>query len=165
MALKRILKDVGLYDSDNIWKQQLDKVKLYNLKFETDKTRVGVGEIEHATGFEQPKIEFTFKGRDEKGYHLIATNDVSGKGIRLVTAEQDIDGKSATVEIEARGRAFDVDRGDNERGKAAEQKITFNCMYVRETVNGNVVFEYDAINNILIIDGVDLMAETNAILA
>lgn len=89
--------------------------------------------------------------------------DLSGLQLRFVGSYQDDDrGTYHQCQITVRGRHQKIARGDQKPGENGEFKVTTACTYYKEEWDGVVVIEDDPLNSILIVDGVDLMAEHRA---
>ncbi|OVV85947.1 phage major tail tube protein, partial [Klebsiella pneumoniae] len=63
------------------------------------------------------------------------------------------------VELVVRGRHKEVDSGEWKTGESNSTKVSSVNCYAKLTINGEVLYEVDAINMIEVVDGVDLMEE------
>lgn len=85
---------------------------------------------------------------------------LTGAQLRFVgNYQDDSTGAVSTCEIVVRGRHETITRGEQKPGEAGEFGVTTACTYYKESWDGVVVIEDDALNGILIVDGEDLMAE------
>lgn len=88
---------------------------------------------------------------------------LTGVQIRWVGSFQNDDtGEITPIEIVARGRHEEIDRGDLKSGELGEFKVKTACAYYKEVWNGRTEIEDDPLGGRLIVDGVDLMAAHRA---
>ncbi|MGX7817976.1 phage major tail tube protein [Klebsiella pneumoniae] len=73
--------------------------------------------------------------------------------------QRDDTGEVQAVELVVRGRHKEVDSGEWKTGESNSTKVSSVNCYAKLTINGEVLYEVDAINMIEVVDGVDLMEE------
>jgi P2 family phage contractile tail tube protein len=61
------------------------------------------------------------------------------------------------VEIIVRGRHSEIDRGESKVGDDTEMKMVTECVYYKEIVNGETLFEIDILNMVHMVGNVDTM--------
>ena len=82
---------------------------------------------------------------------------VDGVQLRFAAASQRDDTQEVdSVEIIVRGRHSESDRGEAKVGDDTEVKITTECVYYKETLHGETLFEIDLHNMIHMVAGVDV---------
>ncbi|OZI26842.1 phage major tail tube protein [Bordetella genomosp. 9] len=102
------------------------------------------------------KLEWTCAGYVKKVLQQMGNGTVDGVQLRFMAAYQrDDTGAVDTVEIVFRGRHSELDRGDSKVGDDTEWKISTECVYYKETLNGEVLIEVDIFNLLEMIGGVD----------
>jgi len=90
---------------------------------------------------------------------------LDGNAIRFVGAYQrDDTGAWQSVEIYARGRIEELDRGEQKVGDVGEHTVKMALVYYREVIDGTTYTEIDILNHIELINGVDRLAEARAII-
>lgn len=88
-----------------------------------------------------------------------ATN-VAGVYLRFAGFYQSQEtGAADTIEIIMRGRHTTIAFGDQQEGEVGEFSVTSTLAYYKLVWGGRTEIEYDPLNGILIVDGVDIEAE------
>ncbi|MDR6642775.1 P2 family phage contractile tail tube protein [Luteibacter sp. 1214] len=165
MSLPQVLKNYNVFqDSDN-WAGLISSFTRPKLTRKTEDVNNGgmAGPVEIDMG--QDKVECSFSGNGFliSALRAYAATTVDAVGLRFVGAYQnDATGAYASVEVYVRGRYKEIDPGDAKTQTVGEFKYIMPCAYYRETINGKVMIEYDALNNILIVDGIDVLAAQRA---
>lgn len=156
----RVLKSARVFNrKTGAFVKTFEKFGLPNFKQETDDVMKSVGKVKIGTGFEQPESDLETYGDAD---FLLAAFGTSCD-LRIVGSYQSESGGQETREVIGRGNIFDFGRPEmkmNEKEGAGKPKITW--VYYRETLGSKVIFEYDANNDIVIVNGVDLMAAHRA---
>lgn len=84
--------------------------------------------------------------------------------LRYAGAFEREDGTTDAVEIYVRGRHEEIEAGEDEPGKASEEKVKTALSYYREVINGVDVIEIDVLGFVFIVDGVDRLQAQRDIL-
>ena len=63
------------------------------------------------------------------------------------------------VEIVCRGRVSEIDEGNSKSGDDTEHTYKLSLTYYKKTVNGTDLIEIDNLNNVLMVNGKDRLAE------
>lgn len=82
--------------------------------------------------------------------------------IVLRAAARSVDDTVDPLKITLIGKFIKLSSGAWEPGKAADQAYEIDLDYYKYEDNGEVAFEVDKMNNILIVDGVDINADTRS---
>jgi P2 family phage contractile tail tube protein len=167
MALPRVLKNFNLSQDGESWLGKVATVTLPKLSRKTEDLINGgmAGPVEIDLG--QEKIEIAFSANEllRGPMRAYAATTVDAVGLRWSGAYQSDDtGLYDAVEVVARGRYKEIDPGDSKAQTLTEVKYTMPCAYYKLTVNGSIEIEYDALANILIVDGIDVLAAQRAAL-
>lgn len=119
--------------------------------------------MDYIIGVEKIEMDWTYGGMALSAFNFGAPLH-DANTLRYVGAYQDDDGTSFRVEVFVRGRITEMDFGGRKPGENTVTKYKTICSYYRLEVDGGLLVEIDIPNNILFSDGVDRMAEINAIL-
>lgn len=102
------------------------------------------------------KFEWTVGGYAAQVMKQIGTTSADGVQLRFMGAYQrDDTGAVDAVEIVVRGRHSELDRGEAKVGEDTEWKISTECVYYKETWNGEVLLEIDTFGMIDMMGGID----------
>jgi len=110
------------------------------------------------------KIEFTIGENDKevlKSYGDPRADGVSFRFMGAYMADSGSDGVEA-VEIEVRGRLGKIDHGTAKRHQLTENKVEMHLTYYRYSSDGQNLLEIDVLSNVLIVNGVDRLAQVRA---
>lgn len=118
----------------------------------------GMGEFTVIHGIEKLELELTSKGYDAELFKS-ASHKINGNLLRYQGAlhKEDEDDYAELVG-EARGRIIEADPGSDKAGEGGEHKFKYALTYWKETLDGEVIFEADLMNNKLVIGGKDIRA-------
>lgn len=168
MALPRVLKDMMIFNDAEAYMGEAKTIALPKLARKLEAYR-GAGmdrAIMIDMGAEDDlTIEHSYGGPIRQIFQQHALMLTGAVGIRFVGAYQnDETGGLDTVEIVVRGRHSEIDMGSAEPGEMGEFKVVTACSYYKLVWNGVTLIEDDPINMVLIVDGVDRMAERRAAL-
>lgn len=111
--------------------------------------------------FGSQTIEFQFRALDEQMVKLMEPRRktivlrASQQGYNVTSGEKRYDG----LKISVRGVPKSSEGGKIAVGKPTESKVTLEITYYKVEKNGKVLIEYDKLNMIYIIDGVDYLEE------
>ena len=145
MALPRKLKHLNIFNAGNNWMGIAESVTLP--KF----TR----KLENYRGGGMPGSVGIDLGLDDGALDTEMTMQLRFTG----SIQRDDTGEVQAVELVVRGRHKEVDSGEWKTGESNSTKVSSVNCYAKLTINGEVLYEVDAINMIEVVDGVDLMEE------
>lgn len=116
----------------------------------------GAAHVDFGLDDDALKVEWTCGGYVRELLKQMGASTVDGVQLRFMGAYQRDDTNEVdSVEIVIRGRHAELDRGESKVGEDTEWKISTNCVYYKETLNGEVIVEHDIFNLISMIGGVD----------
>ena len=164
MALPRKLKHLNVCNAGNNWQGLVESITLPKLTRKFEKYRGGgmAGGVDIDMGLDDGALdtEFTVGGTEALLFKQLGTATVDGVQLRFTgSIQRDDTGEVQAVELVVRGRHKEVDSGEWKTGESNSTKVSSVNCYAKLTINGEVLYEVDAINMIEIVDGVDLMEE------
>lgn len=164
MPLPKKLKNMNTFVDGRSYAGQANEVTPPNLARKTEAYRGGGlgGAVHTDMGLDDDamQMEFTIGGYEAELVKLQSRTTAGGVMLRFAGAFQaDDTGQVTAVEIEVNGRIQQLDRGTYKHGDDSTTKATLNCVYYKETVNGQVVQEIDILGMVHVIDGVDILEE------
>lgn len=162
MALPSNLKHMNLFADGVSLVGEIDEVSLPKLTRKTEDYLGGgmVAPVQIDLHQEKLEMEITCAGylRDAITQYGLAKAD--GGMWRFAGAYQrDDTGDVMAVEIIARGRFSELDRGKAKVGSKSETKMKAALTYYKESIDGVDQIEIDAINFVFVIRGVDMLAK------
>lgn len=167
MAFASKLKDMMLFNAGRSYIGQVSTVTLPKLTRKLEEWR-GAGmdmPIKVDMGGEAMDLEFTCGGPMRDVLEQFGVMKASAGMLRFAGAYQDDStGKTTAVEVTARGRYEEIDMGDAKIGEDTEFKAKMSLSYYRLDWNGVPVIEIDTINMVMIVNGVDRLADRRAAL-
>lgn len=162
--LPRILKNMNLTVDGISHIGETETVTPPKLSRKTEAWRgggmAGAAHVDMGLDDDALKMEWTIGGYSKEVMTQIGIAKIDGTALRFSGAfQRDDTGQISTVEIVARGRHQEADRGEFKVGDKNSTKVSTNCVYYRETVDGVVVQEVDVLNMVHIVNGVDVLKE------
>ena len=162
MALPAKLKKFMLFNDGNKYGGEVPEVALPKLSRKMEDYQAGgmSGPIKVDFGQEAITLEWTAGGflRDVLTQWGALKHDAVLLRFAGAYQREDSDAVDA-VEIVVRGRHQEVDMGTAKSGDDTAFKVTTACSYYKLSVNGEVLMEFDFINSVEKIGGVDLLAK------
>lgn len=165
MALPKTLKNFDLFQNGESFMGQTRSVTLPKLARKMEDYRAGGmdGTLKLDTGADAMELSFAAGGYLASAIRQYGATSVGAVQLRWAGAYQAEDtGMYESVEIVARGRYSEIDRGDAKTGDNTEHKFTMQVAYYKESVNGVTLIEIDVPNNQFIVDGFDILAAQRA---
>ncbi|MCD9123996.1 phage major tail tube protein [Cupriavidus sp. UGS-1] len=159
MALPAKLKDLMLFNDGNAYKGEVPEVVLPKLTRKMEEYRAGgmSGPVPIDFGQEAIQMEWTAGGFLLDVMRQYGALKHDAVGLRFAGAYQREDSeKVIAVEIVVRGRHSEVDPGTAKSGEDTEFKVITRASYYKLTVDGEVIQEFDFVNGIERVGGVDL---------
>ncbi|MBF0445093.1 MAG: phage major tail tube protein [Magnetococcales bacterium] len=158
------LKDFSLFVDGRGLAGKVTELTPPKLVVKTEEHRAGgMGvPIDIDMGLEKLMCEFTLSEYNTEVLKLFGLASGSPVKATLKGASQSDDGSVASVLIVVRGMFTEIDMGTWKAATKTEKKCKVSCRYYRLEVNGEVIYEVDAVNMIRIVDGVDQMVEIRA---
>jgi P2 family phage contractile tail tube protein len=168
MGLPRKLKIMMMFIDGRGYAGETTSVTLPNLSRKLEAYRgggmSGAVKLDMGAG-DDLDLEHSYGGPIREVIRQYGLPSLTGVQLRFVGSyEADDTGELTTVEIVARGRHEEIDRGEQKPGEAGEFKVKTACAYYKEIWNGRTEVEIDRLAGIEIVDGVDLMAAHRAAL-
>lgn len=167
MGLPRKLKDLMLFNAGVAYVGEVGSVTLPKLSRKLEAWRGGGmdGEVKVDLGQEAMEMEFTCGGLMLDVLRQFGVMTAAGVMLRFAGAYQrDDTGAVDKVEVIVRGRHEEIDMGEAKGGEDTEFKVKSSLAYYKLVVNGRTEIEIDPINMVLIVGGVDRLAERRAAL-
>jgi uncharacterized protein len=162
MGLPRKLKNFILHVNGAPYGGEVPELSLPKLARKMDGYRAGGmgGEVKIDMGQEPIELEYTAGGMvsDLLANYGAVTHDALLARFTGAYQREDT-GQIDSIEVIVRGRDEEIDFGSQKPGDGTETKHKVTCSYYKLSRNGVAVIEIDLINNILIVNGVDRMAE------
>lgn len=161
MALPRVLKNFDLSQNGSNWLGQVNSVTQPKWTRKMEEVINGglAGPVKVDLGMEAPELTFSAGGFLREALNAYAATTVDAVPLRFTGAYQDDStGLYDSVEIFARGRYSEIDPGESKAQTVSEWKYTMPLAYYRLTINGEVVLEYSALDNVMIVNGIDVLA-------
>lgn len=162
MALPAKLKHYMLFNDGNKYGGEVPEIALPKLSRKMEEYRAGgmSGPVFIDFGQEAIQLEWTAGGfmRDVLTQWGALRHDAVPLRFAGGYQREDSDSVDA-VEIVVRGRHKEVDMGTAKSGEDTAFKVTTVASYYKLSVNGETLMEFDFINGIENIGGVDLMAK------
>lgn len=163
MGLPRTLKNMMLYNEGQNYMGEVKTVTLPTLTRKIEEWRGGgmPGAIGMDMGMDGlTELASTFGGPMRDILRQFGALRVNGVYMRFAGFyQQDDTAQSDNIEVIVRGRHTEIEMGDQEVGEMGEFKVTSTLAYYKLVWNGRTEIEYDPLNMIFIVNGVDLMAE------
>lgn len=161
MGLPRTLKAMMVFNEGQGYLAEAKSVTLPTLTRKMEDWRIGGGVLAMDMGMDGVlELTSTFGGPERQFLRQFGIAKVNGIYLRFVGSYQKDDTAAIdTVEVVVRGRHSEIEMGDQEVGEVGEFKVVSALAYYKLIWNGRTEIEYDPLNMVLIVDGVDLMAE------
>ncbi|RJF92993.1 phage major tail tube protein [Sphingomonas cavernae] len=161
MGIPSKLKDMMLFNNGNNYLGQIASVTPPVLTRKMEEWRGGGmrAPVKVDLGMEALTMEWTCGGFMREVMAQWGEPTLDGIQLRFVGAYQrDDTGAYDTVEIVARGRHEEIDMGEAKVGEDTEFSVTTALAYYKLSVNGSVVQEFDLLNMVEIVNGVDRLS-------
>ncbi|CUI71131.1 phage major tail tube protein [Achromobacter xylosoxidans] len=161
MGMPSKLKNMNLYNDGQSYLGVVTAVTVPKLTRKMEAFRGGgmLGSAKADFGLDDDamKMEWTIGGYVKQILQQYGAVGVDGVQLRFAAAFQRDDTQEVdSVEIVVRGRHSEIDRGESKVGDDTEVKITTECVYYKETLNGETLYEIDLLNMIQMVGGVDV---------
>jgi len=155
--IPEVLFNTNLFVAGTSFKGDVPSLSLPKFKLKVEPFRGGGmdAEIDMDMGLEKMDAAFTTTGVRKESmtkFGLFDGNSFSGS---FRGAFKGQGGVTKAVVATLRGLVTGVDPGDWSAGTKAEWKHELNVTYYKLEVDGQVWFEFDPVNSIRIVDGVD----------
>ncbi len=165
--IPEVLFNTHLFVGGTSFRGDVPSLTLPKFKLKVEPFRAGGmdAEIDMDMGLEKLDAAFVTTGVRKESmtkFGLVDGNSFTGA---FRGAFKGQGGKITAVVATIRGLLTELDPGDWVVGTKAEFKYAVNCTYYKLEVDGQVWFEFDPVNGIRIVDGVDQLAEMRNALA
>lgn len=122
------------------------------------------GSIDMAMGVEKLEASFVTTGMRRESLRFFGLADQTACNAVFRGAFKGQKGRIKPVVATVRGMLKEVDSGDWKAGEKAEIKHAMTLSYYKLEVDGRVIYEIDMVGAVLVIDGVDQLADVRAAL-
>ena len=145
---------------------EMPSLTLPKVVLKTEAYRGGgmAGEVEIPTGVEKLEAGFTTNGVRREALKFFGLSDRTACSAVFRGAFKGLKGKVTPVIVTMRGGIKEVDMGDWKPGEKAETKHNMALTYYKLEVAGRVVYEIDMLGMVLVVDGVDQLADERSAL-
>lgn len=167
MALPRKLKNFIVFKDGISYQGQAPEVTLPVLTRKMEDYQAGGmgGPVKQDFGMEALSMEYKMAGWADGSHSGFGAVRHDAAMIRFAGSLDNEDtGQVDVVEVVARGRISEIDKGSAKVGEATEHTYKMELSYYKEVLNGQTIVEMDFVNMVEIIDGVDNLAATRAAL-
>lgn len=162
MGLPRTLKNMILFNEGSAYLGDIASVTLPKLSRKMEEWRGGGMDsaVKLDMGGETPELEWELGGPARDVLRQFGAIGVAGVYLRFAGAYQrDDSGATDAIEVIVRGRHEEIDMGEAKPGEAGAWKIKTPCAYYKLVWNGRTEIEIDPLNMVLIVGGVDRLAD------
>jgi P2 family phage contractile tail tube protein len=164
MGLPRVLKAMNLFQDGGSWIGLAKTVTLPKFTRKLEEFRGGGMDtpVKLDMGGEAMECEFEMSG-PVRDMLTAFGGTLAGVQLRFTGAyQQDDTGEVATIDVIMRGRYEEIDLGGQTIGEVGSHKGKLSLSYCRIDWDGQPMIEVDAINGIMRVNGVDVLAEIRA---
>ena len=168
MGLPATLKHFNVFNDGYSYLGVASEVQLPKLELDTTEwSGAGMpGTIDVSTGrVKKLEAEHKYGGLIVPVLRQFGLVDVAGAMLRFIGSYQaDDTGAIVPAELVMRGLHTEIDPGKAKTGEATEWGVKTTASYLKWTINGRVEVEIDLLNFLMVIGGVDRLAEHRAAL-
>lgn len=145
---------------------EVTSLTLPKVALKTDAFRGGgmAGEVEVSMGVEKLESGFSTTGVRREALKWFGLSDRTACNAVFRGSFKGLKGKVTPVIVTMRGGLKEVDMGDWKPGDKAETKHTMSLTYYKLEVGGRLIYEIDMLGLVLVVDGVDQLAEERSAL-
>ncbi|MFA9285093.1 phage major tail tube protein [Comamonas sp. SY3] len=167
MALPRKLKNFAVFKDGISYLGQVPEVTLPVLTRKMEEYQAGGmgGPVKQDFGMEAMSMEYKMAGWADGTHSGFGSGRHDGTMLRFAGAlDAEDTGQVDVIEVVARGRISEIDKGSAKVGEATEHTYKMELSYYKEVLNGQTIAEIDFVNMVEIIDGEDNQAAVRAAL-
>lgn len=142
------------------------QLTLPKVTVKTDAYRAGGmdAEIDMDMGMEKFECSFTTNGVRREALKFVGLADQTAFNASFRGAFKSQTGGWKGVVATVRGMAKEVDKGDWKAGDKGEFKFGVSLSYYKLEIDSKLIYEFDPVNGVRVIDGVDQLAKMRTIL-
>jgi len=162
MGLPRKLKNYNLFNDGASYMGLVTELTLPKLSRKMEEYQAGgmTGPVSIDFGNEGLTLEWSTGGIVIGALSQYGARTHNGAQLRFAGAyENDDEGIFSAVEVVVRGRHKEIDMGNAKVGEDTEHKYTTVCSYYKLTIDNQVIYEFDFMNAIEIVNGIDRNAD------
>jgi hypothetical protein len=164
--MRHVRKNFNVFLDGKGYAGQAEEFNAPKLTLKTDDFQ-GAGMMGPASitmGHEKLETDFSLIAYDADAWATFSVNE--GDEVTFTVREllESVDGTQAGAVHVCRGKVKEIDGGTSKAGEKASMKISMDCTYYRQTIDGRVVHEVDVLNMVWVKDGVDLLEKARSIL-
>lgn len=156
------LKNWNVFSQGDNYAGIASEIELPALKEKVESWR-GAGmlaEVDVGMGLEKLEMTTKFGGLVVGILRQFGLVGIDGAMLRFNGAyQEDVAGGVVAAELVVRGKHVEINPGTAKTGDDTEWEVKSTLAYLRWTIQGRVEVEIDVLNNVLIVDGIDRMAE------
>lgn len=159
------LKNMNVFTDGFSWLGEVPEVTRPKLARTFEDYRGGGfdGPVKVDLGGEAMEMEIKLGGFKDQLYSMYGAVGVGAHMLRFLGGyQEDGNGQVKSVEIIVRFRPQEIDPGSQKPGEDTEESATLALSYYKQVVNGVTQIEYDPMNMIFIVFGVDRLAQLRA---
>ncbi|QSH40921.1 phage major tail tube protein [Lentisphaerota bacterium ZTH] len=158
--LDNILANCNVFVDGKGYAGKCEELSLPKLTLKTEEFRGGGMDapVEIDMGMEKLEAAFDLNGYESDVLKFYGVADGNKVPLRFKGAQRQSDGAIKPVDIEMTGMLKEIDMGSWKAGERAKTKYTMNLNYYKFSLDGNVIYEIDIMNNIRKINGKDQKA-------
>ncbi|WP_079218132.1 phage major tail tube protein [Herbaspirillum robiniae] len=158
MGMPHKLKDFNLFQNGTTFRGKATEVTLPKLSRKMEEYRAAgmSAPVSVDLGQEAMQLEWTAGGLVKEALKMYGAKGHSAVLLRFAGAYQNDDDNSVqAVEITVRGRYKEIDLGNAKVGDDTSHKFVMPLSAYKMTIDGEVIFDFDFMNGIEIVDGED----------
>lgn len=162
MGLPQVLKNFNVFGDGNSYQGKVDEVELPKLSRKLEDYQAGgmSGPVSDDRGMEAMKLTCTYGGIMREVLNQWGATTHDGVQIRFAGAYQAADSDTpVAVEVVVRGRHKEIDMGTAKPADGSPFKVETSISYYKLTMDGDDVLEFDFINMIEKVNGVDKLSK------
>ena len=159
--IPEIMKNFNLFIDGRGFAGKVLEVTPPKLTIKTEEFQAGGMDVpvDIDMGMEKLSCDFTLAEYNSDVLKLWGVSDGNAVKLTLRGAIQDDAGQVKPVTITLQGLFKELDLGTWKPGEKTEKKCTASCRYYKLAMDGETIYEIDAVNMVRIVGGQDQMAE------
>lgn len=164
--IPQVLKNMNLFVDGVSFSGDVPTLTLPKLTLKTEDYQGGgmFAPIEFAVGMEKIESAFTTNGVRRESLKFFGLADQTATSLTFRGAFADLKGRITPVIVTMRGGVKEVDMGDWKPATVGEIKHAVKLTYYKLEIDGRLMYEIDPIASIMVVDGVDQLADERSAL-
>ncbi len=159
--IPEILKSFNLFVDGRGYAGKVLEVTLPKLTIKTEEFQAGGMDVpvDIDMGMEKLSCEFTLAEYNADVLKLWGLADGNAVKLSLRGALQNDAGEVKPIVVTLQGMLKELDLGTWKPGEKSEKKCSISCRYYKLVLDGETIYEIDAINMVRVIGGTDQLVE------